>query len=251
MRKGFLHGSKGGGGPGVEEKVSRCHRCCFPLLPVSLHPHLSLSLPLLCIKCFAIPSVHSLVPCVGDKKLARQTLSHRPTLPLSWPGIRALSTTLAWSPPRLATDRPINTRTHTVKPTDPPPLSPQMSTMDLEDADEEMGAKGGGKGAGGKGGGSGPSLSVPRADARFKLGPERRNPVACIVLGMAGSGKTTLMQRINVHIHEKMLPSYVINLDPAVGALPYGCNIDIRDTVNYKEVRDWSQAIAQTLNPEP
>jgi hypothetical protein len=116
-----------------------------------------------------------------------------------------------------------------------------MSAMDLEDDEEKMGAKGGGKG-----GGSGPSLSVPRADARFKLGPERRNPVACIVLGMAGSGKTTLMQRINVHIHEKMLPSYVINLDPAVGALPYGCNIDIRDTVNYKEV--W---IGLKLHPEP
>ena len=28
-------------------------------------------------------------------------------------------------------------------------------------------------------------------------------PVSVIVLGMAGSGKTTLMQRINAHIHEK------------------------------------------------
>ena len=31
-------------------------------------------------------------------------------------------------------------------------------------------------------------------------------------------------------------PPYVINLDPAVRHLPYGANIDIRDTVNYKEV---------------
>jgi len=31
-------------------------------------------------------------------------------------------------------------------------------------------------------------------------------------------------------------PPYVINLDPAVRTLPYGANIDIRDTVNYKEV---------------
>jgi GTPase SAR1 family protein len=29
---------------------------------------------------------------------------------------------------------------------------------------------------------------------------------------------------------------YVMNLDPAVLTLPYGANIDIRDTVKYKEV---------------
>lgn len=29
---------------------------------------------------------------------------------------------------------------------------------------------------------------------------------------------------------------YVINLDPAVMTLPFGANIDIRDTVRYKEV---------------
>jgi GTPase SAR1 family protein len=44
------------------------------------------------------------------------------------------------------------------------------------------------------------------------------------------------MQRIAVHVHEKQIPSYIINLDPAVTSVPFGCNIDIRDTVNYKEV---------------
>ena len=71
---------------------------------------------------------------------------------------------------------------------------------------------------------------------RFQLGPARKAPVVSMVLGMAGSGKTTLMQRIAVHIYEKQTPSYIINLDPAVSSVPYGCNIDIRDTVNYKEV---------------
>lgn len=33
-----------------------------------------------------------------------------------------------------------------------------------------------------------------------------------------------------------LLVSYVINLDPAVTKVPYKANIDIRDTVNYKEV---------------
>jgi GTPase SAR1 family protein len=48
---------------------------------------------------------------------------------------------------------------------------------------------------------------------------------------MAGSGKTTLIQRINAHLHTKGQPGYIINLDPAVGGLPYSANIDIRDTV--------------------
>lgn len=57
-----------------------------------------------------------------------------------------------------------------------------------------------------------------------------------IVIGMAGSGKTTLMQRINSHLHSKSTPPYVLNLDPAVMHLPFDANIDIRDTVDYQEV---------------
>lgn len=49
--------------------------------------------------------------------------------------------------------------------------------------------------------------------------------------GMAGSGKTSLMQRINSHLHMQRSPSYIINLDPAVTSTPYDPNIDIRDTV--------------------
>lgn len=53
---------------------------------------------------------------------------------------------------------------------------------------------------------------------------------------MAGSGKTSFMQRINAYLHTQKNPGYVINLDPAVHTVPFECNIDIRDTVNYKEV---------------
>jgi len=53
---------------------------------------------------------------------------------------------------------------------------------------------------------------------------------------MAGSGKTTLLQRINAHLHTHKIPGYIINLDPAVNDVPYGAHIDIRDTVNYKQV---------------
>jgi hypothetical protein len=55
----------------------------------------------------------------------------------------------------------------------------------------------------------------------------------CYVMpGMAGSGKTTLIQRINSYMHQQKLNGYIINLDPAVSHLPYGANIDIRDTVS-------------------
>ncbi|EEQ85621.1 gro-1 operon protein 2 [Blastomyces dermatitidis ER-3] len=61
-------------------------------------------------------------------------------------------------------------------------------------------------------------------------------PVAVVCVGMAGSGKTTFMQRINAHLHSKHKPPYVLNLDPAVHAVPFESNIDIRDSINYKEV---------------
>ena len=44
------------------------------------------------------------------------------------------------------------------------------------------------------------------------------------------------MQRINSHLHSKHEPPYVINLDPAVRNVPFESNIDIRDSLNYKEV---------------
>nr|XP_060640084.1 GPN-loop GTPase 1 [Anolis sagrei ordinatus] len=61
-------------------------------------------------------------------------------------------------------------------------------------------------------------------------------PVCLLVLGMAGSGKTALVQRLAAHLQGKHRPPYIINLDPAVHTLPFPANIDIRDTVKYKEV---------------
>jgi GPN-loop GTPase len=89
-------------------------------------------------------------------------------------------------------------------------------------------------------------------------------PVAIICIGMAGSvsaihpsyvyiyllsnptlllppthqGKTTLLQRLNSHLHTKQTPPYILNLDPAVTSLPYTANIDIRDTIDYKQVME-------------
>lgn len=76
------------------------------------------------------------------------------------------------------------------------------------------------------------------------------SPVAVVCVGMAGSGKTTFMQRLVSHIYThpdpttsepsvskaSPTPPYIINLDPAVHHVPFTPNIDIRDSVNYKEV---------------
>ncbi|CAM9721513.1 unnamed protein product [Ectocarpus fasciculatus] len=86
----------------------------------------------------------------------------------------------------------------------------------------------------GEGGGGSSSSATPageKGEARTK-----KKPVVCIVMGMAGSGKTTLLQRLNLYTAEKGIKSYFINLDPAVKQVPFGASIDIRDTVNYKEV---------------
>lgn len=66
------------------------------------------------------------------------------------------------------------------------------------------------------------------------IGPKK--PVIVIVIGMAGSGKTTLMHRLVAHCQSTGKRGYVVNLDPAVTNLPFSANIDIRDTVNYKNV---------------
>ena len=70
-----------------------------------------------------------------------------------------------------------------------------------------------------------------------------KKPTCVIVLGMAGSGKTTFVQRLVAHLHTKKIKNpeenkapYVVNLDPACHEVPYPANVDIRDTVNYKEV---------------
>lgn len=95
-------------------------------------------------------------------------------------------------------------------------------------------------------------------------------PVAVFCVGMAGSGKTTLMQRLASDLHAASRrppaptststasassapsapstftplqppqssppPPYVLNLDPAVYSLPFDANVDIRDSIDYKEV---------------
>ena len=68
--------------------------------------------------------------------------------------------------------------------------------------------------------------------------PNAKPKPVIFCIGMAGSGKTTFMQRLNSHIHSRKQIPYVINLDPAVLKVPFGANIDIRDSIKYKKVME-------------
>lgn len=82
----------------------------------------------------------------------------------------------------------------------------------------------------------GPQAGSSAAGAPAGGDEGKKKPVVVLCIGMAGSGKTTLMQRLNSYLHSKDTPPYILNLDPAVTHMPYSANIDIRDTVDYKEV---------------
>ena len=81
------------------------------------------------------------------------------------------------------------------------------------------------------------SININNTSEQTKLKlPKNMNTINLIVLGMAGSGKTTFVQKLEEEIANKDKESYIINLDPAVMDTLYEPNLDIRDTVKYKEV---------------
>jgi len=82
---------------------------------------------------------------------------------------------------------------------------------------------------------------VPPVVERLEKG--EKMPVCAIFVGMAGSGKTSLLTALQTSLEEKKASSsspaasaYCVNLDPATLNMPYDVSIDIRDTVNYKQV---------------
>ena len=78
-------------------------------------------------------------------------------------------------------------------------------------------------------------------------------PIANIILGMAGSGKTMMMKYLTSNYSLANINTYNINLDPAVHTVDYPLSIDIRDCVKYKSIMKEFQlgpngAIVTSLN---
>ena len=78
-----------------------------------------------------------------------------------------------------------------------------------------------------------------------------------IVVGMAGSGKSTFVSKLASHLAQRAASEasdalandtslssdsptrpYLINIDPAVATLGYAPNVDIRDTIDYNRVME-------------
>ncbi|CAI5975480.1 unnamed protein product [Closterium sp. NIES-65] len=118
-----------------------------------------------------------------------------------------------------------------------------MSSADRNDLPGET--EGGGAGGGGTGGGGSAESGLQQAEGSAHAGSAesqgegnalscqaeaqqqgegggRKKPMVVIVVGMAGSGKTTLMQRLDAHIHGSDTSHYLKRLDPAVSSvLPF------------------------------
>ena len=67
---------------------------------------------------------------------------------------------------------------------------------------------------------------------------EESKPTCVIILGMAGSGKSSLTTKLVSYLFGKKLPPYVVNCDPACLRTDYLCNVDIRDSIQYKKVME-------------
>ena len=109
----------------------------------------------------------------------------------------------------------------------------------------------------------------PVVERIAKQREDHRAPICVLMVGMAGSGKTTLMAQLqqssvsslttvsstadapeedvlkgeavreqdvkeNETSTPSKMPAYCLNLDPATIHIPYNVSIDIRDTVDYK-----------------
>jgi len=61
-------------------------------------------------------------------------------------------------------------------------------------------------------------------------------PVMLMFVGMAGSGKTSLISSLHNKLKSIKFYHYVVNLDPLVISLPYVANFDIRDTISIEKL---------------
>ncbi|GIQ90313.1 GPN-loop GTPase 1, partial [Kipferlia bialata] len=87
-------------------------------------------------------------------------------------------------------------------------------------------------------------MSAPVSEADPRQGPvfatspptfghDEERPACVLVIGMAGSGKSTLVKALNHHMLSTRRRPYLVNLDPAVNQTTFKASVDIRDVVDY------------------
>lgn len=101
--------------------------------------------------------------------------------------------------------------------------------------------------------GSSKAQPATAGSSKAPLLPPLQPATAVLVVGMAGSGKSTFAARLAKEVDEKAKNkmkaaegaagegttgggAYFLNLDPAVSNLAYPPNVDIRDTIDYSQV---------------
>jgi len=63
------------------------------------------------------------------------------------------------------------------------------------------------------------------AEATSPNATYQKTPISVLFLGMAGSGKTSLVKALAAHLLKNKISQYLINLDPAVREVPFPANI--------------------------
>lgn len=61
-------------------------------------------------------------------------------------------------------------------------------------------------------------------------------PYFIVVLGTAGSGKTSLSSVLHTYLTSHQLDAIIVNLDPAVEELPYNPDVDVREYVDARDL---------------
>ncbi|KAH8740059.1 hypothetical protein FG386_000886 [Cryptosporidium ryanae] len=77
------------------------------------------------------------------------------------------------------------------------------------------------------------NAEIPGVNSKNVL---KKVPIVIVVIGMAGSGKTSFVSALYHYLSKDGKKAYTINLDPAVLSCPYPVNINIKSTFDYKKI---------------
>ena len=94
-----------------------------------------------------------------------------------------------------------------------------------------------------------PVAALSNVNASLGLIPNKR-PICVIVLGMAGSGKTTFVKKLAQYRHANGSLPYLINLDPACHETPYPVNIGMFYIIRIVMIIEHSDINPFTVQPE-